>query len=57
MGAKIAGSLGGLVALILSAGLMAKDDNYVHIAQDLGTGMELQEVADRAYDNADDYWE
>lgn len=57
MGTKIAGSLGGFAALMLCAGLMADDDNYVHIARDLGTGMELQEVADRAYDNADDYWE
>jgi len=53
---RIAVSLGGLAAVMFSAGLIAKDDNYVHIAQDLRTGMALQEVADRAYDNADGYW-
>ena len=54
---KIACVLGGVAALMLSTGLLARDDNYQYIEQDLGTGMELQEVADRAYDNADDYWE
>ena len=57
MNIKVVCLIGGLAVLTLSNGLMAKDDNYVHIADDLGKGMELQEVADRAYENADDYWE
>jgi outer membrane protein OmpA-like peptidoglycan-associated protein len=52
--------ISGLVcALALPLGLQAQDsdDNYVNITEDLGKGMELQEVADRAYENADEYWE
>ncbi len=49
--------IGGLAALTLSTGLMAQDDDYVNIEDDLSTGMELQEVANRAYENAEDYWE
>ena len=54
---KVACLIGGLAALTLSTGLMAKDDDYVNIEDDLSTGMELQEEANRAYENADDYWE
>ena len=54
---KVACLIGGLAALTLSTGLMAKDDDYVNIEDDLSTGMELQELANRAYENADDYWE
>jgi outer membrane protein OmpA-like peptidoglycan-associated protein len=53
---KIAGFIGGVAALMLSAGLLAEDENYVNIEGDLGTGVQLQEVAERAFDNADDYW-
>ena len=42
--------------ILLSSSLQAADDDYVNISTDLASGMELQEVADRAYDNADDYW-
>ena len=57
MSKRIACLIGGLAALTLSTGLMAQDDGYVNIEDDLGTGMELQELANRAYANADDYWE
>lgn len=46
-----------LSAITISCSLQAQDDSYLHIADDLGKGMELKEVADRAYDNADEYWE
>lgn len=44
---------------MLSPGLMAaeEEEDYIHISEDLRTGMELQEVSDRAYDNAEEYWE
>jgi hypothetical protein len=54
---RIACLIGGLLALTLSTGLIAQDDDYVSIEDDLSTGMELQEVANRAYENADGYWE
>jgi len=47
---------GVLCALVLSFGLQAQDDEYVDIPTDLASGKPLQEVADRAYDNKDDYW-
>ena len=47
----------GFCAIALSCGLQAQDDNYSHVRDDLGAGATLQDVADRAYDNADDYWE
>ncbi len=49
--------LGGLLTLSLSFGLQAQDGDYQDIKADLGQGKELQEIADRAYDNTDAYWE
>ena len=57
MSIRIACLIGGLAALTLSTSLMAQDDGYVNIEDDLSTGMQLQELANRAYANADDYWE
>jgi len=37
--------------------LMAQDDNYNHVNDDLSNGTELKEVANRAYENAEAYWE
>jgi len=54
---KLARSLGGIFALMLSGGLVAQDEEYVNIRTDLANGLELQEVSDRAYENAEDYWE
>jgi outer membrane protein OmpA-like peptidoglycan-associated protein len=56
---KPAGVLGGLLALFGAVGLQAQEggDKYLDIVDDLRQGIELQEVADRAYDNADYYWE
>ena len=56
MSIKIRFIFGALCVILLSSGLQAADDDYVNIRTDLASGMELQEVADRAYDNADDYW-
>jgi hypothetical protein len=36
----------------LAPALQAQDDNYLHVNEDLRNGMELQDIADRAYDNA-----
>jgi hypothetical protein len=47
--------LGGLFALVLSGSLIA-DDDYVHVQEDLDKRMELQEISDRAYANAEEYW-
>jgi outer membrane protein OmpA-like peptidoglycan-associated protein len=45
--------------MVWSVAAWAQDEgaDYRNIAEDLGRGLELQEVADRAYDNADAYWE
>ena len=51
------GIISGIFVLVLSFKLQAQEEDYLHIAQDLGQGMELQEVSDRAYDNAEEYWE
>ena len=48
--------LSSLCAIAFSYGLQAQDDDYVDIPTDLASGKPLQEVADRAYANADDYW-
>jgi outer membrane protein OmpA-like peptidoglycan-associated protein len=45
-------------ALLLSPLLQAQEeDEYVHIIEDLGQGLELQEVSDRAHENSELYWE
>jgi outer membrane protein OmpA-like peptidoglycan-associated protein len=50
-------TLTALCFITLSIGVQAKDDNYQDISADLRQGMELQELSDRAYGNAEDYWE
>lgn len=47
----------GICTLALAYSVQAQDENYTDVADDLSDGLELQEVADRAYENADDYWE
>ena len=47
----------GVCAMAFAFSVQAQDENYIDIADDLSNGLELQEVADRAYENADDYWE
>ena len=47
----------GVVALIFSVGAIADEDEYINVREDLYTGVELQEVADRAYKYSDEYWE
>ena len=56
---KAARISGAICAIFLSFSAQAQDDNddnYQSIEADLRNGLLLQEVADRAYDNADDYW-
>ena len=43
--------------MALTFSVQAQDESYNNVADDLGNGLELQEVADRAYENAGDYWE
>ena len=57
MSIKIACGLGGVFALLFSTTGVTQEDDYVHIRDDLTTGMDLQEVADRAYQQSEDYWE
>jgi outer membrane protein OmpA-like peptidoglycan-associated protein len=48
-----------LALLLLPPALAAQDEPesaYTHVADELSRGVALQEVADNAYDNADDYW-
>lgn len=54
---NIAGMLSGILAFSLSFGLQAQEEGYQDIATDLRGGLELQEVSDRAFDNAEKYWE
>jgi outer membrane protein OmpA-like peptidoglycan-associated protein len=54
--ASTTGILGVLLALSLTFDLPAQEETYLHVVDDLGRGMELQDIAGRAYDNADDYW-
>ena len=53
----IIGGLAGFLSLALSTVSVAQDDDYVHIQADLSGGMGLQEISDRAFENAEDYWE
>lgn len=51
------GILSGILVLTLSFGLQAQEKDYQDISKDLGDGLELKDVSDRAYDHAEKYWE
>ena len=55
--ARIAKTFSCVLVLLLPFNLHAQEEDYVHISRDLGRGLELQEVSDRAYENAEEYWE
>jgi outer membrane protein OmpA-like peptidoglycan-associated protein len=42
---------------VFSIAAPAQEDRYVHVGDDLQNGMELQDIAKRAFDNSGDYWE
>lgn len=44
-------------ATAFACSLQAADEDYIHVSADLSGGVELQELADRAYDNSETYWE
>ena len=54
---RIAGILSGILACSLSFSQEAQEEDYLHIADDLGQGLELQDVSDRAYEYSNRYWE
>lgn len=65
-GARVASASAGILCLALALTALAQAPAaepapasapaYTDIETDLGAGLALQEVADRAYDHADDYW-
>jgi outer membrane protein OmpA-like peptidoglycan-associated protein len=54
---RIAGILSGILACSLSFSQETQEEEYLNIADDLGQGLELQDVSDRAYEYAGKYWE
>ena len=50
--ARTAGILGGMLVLSLSFAAQSQGDEYPGVADDLGNGMSLEEVAKNAYQNA-----
>jgi outer membrane protein OmpA-like peptidoglycan-associated protein len=47
----------GVLAVLAATALQAQEQSYSTIGDDLQRGLPLQEVADRAYQNAEEYWE
>lgn len=46
-----------ILALAFSVAVMAQEGNYLHVSNDLANGVELKEIADRAFANSEFYWQ
>jgi outer membrane protein OmpA-like peptidoglycan-associated protein len=55
---SFAAALTGLLFAAQTVGLQADEqEDYANIIEDLKQGLELQDVSDRAYEHAEEYWE